>query len=515
MRTYYGRTSGTLKSPDGNTRKTVIWGDWLDVEEEQPASDHFKVKWKAWDPVAKKVGILPLRVKKSDCRDTPLLEMIFLDVGQGDSCILSVPDGSRERTLIIDAGQYSNLHNFLQWRFRYVDSNARFHAAVITHSDQDHYRGFVPLIKDQQIFFERVYHNGLVERDAADDLDILGPRADGLCTDIREDRDSLEDLVSKPASRGNPQSPKVYPTMMWAMVQDQARFADIRMASTEHGEKKDGRTYLPGFAPAQGKPAIEIVGPVPERTAGGKLALRQFGERPRDGKFDVGKTKNGHSIILRLEYGGFSAVFGGDLNRPSEDYLLRHYGEIADTKPLKDALTKAKTRLSADLLKCCHHGSADVTDEFVEAVNPFAFVVSSGDEESHVHPRPDILGLLGQKGRSGRPLILCTEILRSTPSSLTLKDDEKTALDKLLTAYDTAATDADKKKARSDAFAYIDRRTRRLVTQYGAITMRTDGQRVLIAFRKEATKKNQSPWQLFEFRLTATGWAPVEAGGGH
>lgn len=513
MRVYYGRKSGVLKSADGESRKYVIWGDWLDVDEEQPPSDHYKVNWKAWDAATRTVGILPLRVKKSECRTTPLVEMIFLDVGQGDGCILSVPDGPAQHTLIIDAGQYSNMHNFLQWRFRYVDANARFHAAVLTHPDQDHYRGFVPLIKDERISFDHIYHNGLIERDAVDDLDILGPRTDGLCTDLCEDRDSLEALVSKPESRGNPRFPKVYPTMMWALVQDTARFPDIRMASTEHGEMADDRTYLPGFAPAPGKASIEILGPVPDRTAAGKFALRAFGLKPRDGKFDVGKTKNGHSVILRLQYGGFSAVFGGDLNRPSEDYLLRHYGEIGDDRPLKDAVAKARTSLSADLLKCCHHGSSDVTDEFVEAVNPFAFVVSSGDEESHVHPRPEILGLLGKKGRSARPLILCTEILRSTPSSLKLDAADTRAFDKLLAAYDSAATAAARKQARQDALDFINRRTRRLVTEYGAITMRTDGQRVLIAFRKEATKKNQSPWQLFEFELTESGWTPVGDGG--
>ena len=65
------------------------------------------------------------------------------------------------------------------------------------------------------------------------------------------------------------------------------------------------------------------------------------------------------------------------------------------------------------MMKCCHHGSADVTEEFLEATEPAAYVVSSGDEESHVHPRPDLLGLLGKKGRGIRPLVLCTEILRS------------------------------------------------------------------------------------------------------
>ena len=65
-------------------------------------------------------------------------------------------------------------------------------------------------------------------------------------------------------------------------------------------------------------------------------------------------------------------------------------------------------------MKCCHHGAADVTDEFIRAVNPLAYVVSSGDEESHAHPRPDLLGRLGKLGRGDAPLILCTEILRST-----------------------------------------------------------------------------------------------------
>lgn len=505
MRVYYAKKSGTITAPASGKKKYVIWGDWLDVEEEAAPSDFFTVNWKVWDPAAQSVGTEAYRVRKDDCSTNALLEMIFLDVGRGDGCILSVPDGESQRTLIIDAGQFSNMHNFLKWRFRYVDANAKFHAAVVTHPDQDHYKGFVPIIKDERISFDHIYHNGLVERKTERDKDVIGVPADGFCTEVYADRTSLGALLSDRAKRGA----KAYPALMWAALNDAARFPDIRMASTEHGAKSGGRTYLPGFTPDGTKPSIEIVGPVPERLADGSLGLRTFGEVPGDGGFDVGKTKNGHSIILKLVYGGFSAIFGGDLNRPSEEYLLRHYGEIADSEPLSAALPEARKRFSADLLKCCHHGSADVTDEFVEAVNPFAFVVSSGDQESHVHPRPDILGLLGKKGRSARPLVLCTELLRSTPSSLKLDAGESKAFDKLLAAHDTASTDKERRQARRDALDFINRRTRRLVTQYGAITMRTDGNRVLIAFRKEVTKSNASPWQLFEYKLSDEGWEIV------
>lgn len=511
MRVYYKKKSGTIKPVGAGKPKHVIWGDWLDVEEEQPPSNHYSVDWKVWDRAAGTTAVVKHRVPKADCQDDALLEMIFLDVGQGDGCIVSVPDGNRQRTLIIDAGQHSNTHNFLKWRFRYVDADAAFHAAVITHPDQDHYRGFVPILKDKRVSFEHIYHNGLVERKTARDSDVIGPRKNGLCTEIYEDRAALEALVSQPAKRGI----KVYPNLMWAAVNDPQRFPDIRMASTRHGEESGGKTWLPGFAPEDGKAAIEILGPVPEATAQGALALRTFGDAPHDGKFDVGKTKNGHSIILRLEYGGFTAVFGGDLNRPSEDYLLRHYGGIGEDEALAQAVPAARQRLAADLLKCCHHGSADVTDEFLEAVNAFAFVVSSGDEEGHVHPRPDVLGLLGRKGRSARPLILCTEILRSTPSSLRLGPGEIERFDELLAAFDTAADDEARKRARNAVLGFIDRRTRRLVTEYGAITMRTDGKRMLIAFRKEASASNRSPWQVFEYEAGDAGWVPVEKEGGH
>src|SRR5690606_27810424 len=139
-----------------------------------------------------------------------------------------------------------------------------------------------------------------------------------------------------------------------------------------------------------------------------------FGDAIGSGAKDDGKTKNGHSVILRLTVGNLRVLFGGDLNRPAEDHLLRHYGGIAAAQPLADAVPAAAARLGADVMKCCHHGAADVTDEFIRAVNPFAYVVSSGDEESHAHPRPDLLGRLGKLGRGNAPLILCTEILRST-----------------------------------------------------------------------------------------------------
>lgn len=510
MRVYYGKTSGTISALVGKRKKHVIWGDWLEVEDHPTDSSKHIVNWRAWDARTKTVRIDKYAVKRDDCQSEALLEMIFLDVGQGDGCIVNVPDGKKQRTMVIDAGQHGNMHGFLDWRFRNVDANCKFDTAIITHPDSDHYLGFRAIFDDPRFHFRQVLHNGLLERDAADS-DRIGSCKNGRCTELFPTRAAAKTFLSDAAVRGK----TLYANLIWGAIKDTARFGDVAMASAEHGTKVADRTYLPGYEPAGAdSAAIEILGPVPEKV-GGKWTLRAFGDKPHDGNFNVGKTKNGHSVILRLTLRDFSVIFGGDLNRPSEDYLLRHYGEIADdVTALSAAVAKARKRFSADLLKCCHHGSADVTDEFLDSVQPFAFVVSSGDEESHVHPRPEILGLLGKKGRGERPLVLCTEILRSTPESKRLSDAEKAQHEKLMTALEAATTTETRKLARRGISDFWNRRFARLVNVYGAINIRTDGRELIVGFLKEK-KGSGSPWQLYKYKRTGDDWKGVELKSGH
>lgn len=77
-------------------------------------------------------------------------------------------------------------------------------------------------------------------------------------------------------------------------------------------------------------------------------------------------------------------------------------------------ISSARNVLQSDFAKACHHGSADFSGTFLAAVNPIATVVSSGDEESFAHPRPDALGAYGRAGRGARPLIFSTELSRSS-----------------------------------------------------------------------------------------------------
>lgn len=51
--------------------------------------------------------------------------------------------------------------------------------------------------------------------------------------------------------------------------------------------------------------------------------------------------------------------------------------------------------------------------DFLEAVKPFATVISSGDNENYSHPRADAIGCAGRYSRGKRPLVFSTELARS------------------------------------------------------------------------------------------------------
>lgn len=478
---------------EADRARDARWGDFLNVQNQTP-DGWSEIKW----------GRDTFFIRTENVVNERPLELVFVDVGQGDGCIVVSPEtGADERILIVDAGQHDNMMGFVKWRFGKLAERFHFHAAVISHSDQDHYGGFRPLFQNENALFERVYHNGIAERAGNAMLGPTDPNGTHL-TGIVETHVQMQALYPENGVNLS----KNYGKLMRDALSG-GRVEEIVMASTLHGAQENGRCWLPGFAPSSGRSTtIEILGPVPETGTDGAPSLRWFGSRIGSTAKDEGKTKNGHSVLVRLRIGFLRILLGGDLNRPAEDYLLRHYSGIAATTPLANAVALASDRLGADILKCCHHGATDVTDEFLRCVNAFAFVVSSGDAESHAHPRPDLLGRLGKLGRGAAPLILCTELLRSTREQGRSEDFNRLkALDRLIDDPNTSA--ADREEARKERTELQDAIRRRNVGVYGAINLRTDGQHIEVTFLLEKPRGKQR-WQKYSIARQANGeWLPV------
>ena len=92
---------------------------------------------------------------------------------------------------------------------------------------------------------------------------------------------------------------------------------------------------------------------------------------------------NDYSPIMKFIYGNTSFMFTADAEVLAEKEVLNKY-QAADLK--------------ADVLKVGHHGSTTSTcDEFLNAVNPEAAVISVGAGNSYGHPHKEIMNKLESK----------------------------------------------------------------------------------------------------------------------
>ncbi len=491
LKTAAGKTVKTYlyKQDRKSQAREVLWGDFLQVQKEAPDG------WLeiAWAPSGPKPETL--YIPAAHTQETRPLEIIFLDVGQGDGAVLITPEpGDGEQVMVIDAGVSGNMHAFLNKRFSYLANPKRLHAAIITHPDSDHYFGFDTIFAAGKTFaFDAIYHNGLAERPVSGKFEKLSgvkhDEATGIdyVANLPETRAEMAALFGEGVDIKNFDFPRV---MRHAL--ENPNIADILMLSTVHGVKEDGRVWMPGFAPSDGRAyAIEVLGPVAEPDAHGRPRLRKLG--------DYGETKNGHSVLLRLHYGKFRVLFGGDLNDKAEKFLLAHYAGLSSFPPVGSTayagmIESAAKWFRAEIMKTCHHGSEKVTDAFLDTVFPAAFVISSGDEEGHVHPRPDLLGRLGKRGRGETPVILSTELQRSTRENEEGRD---------VAELENRVRDLNDKTSKEDRAKIIEdigKLGGSNVTVYGAIYLKTDGERLMTAFRIE-TGSETKKWFTFEYEF--------------
>ena len=281
--------------------------------------------------------------------------------------------------------------------------------------------------------------------------------------------------------------------------------------------EKDG--FIQGFEDDQDL-TLKVLGPLTERHSKGNAhrdTLIKLG--------DEGVTKNGHSIILQLQIGRLKVMLGGDLNTESEDYLFRHYGETdktvseleaeryallekgssatADerqtleelTRELEAVITKARRHFRADITKACHHGSHHFSEAFLQAIDAIASVISSGDDENYAHPRPDALGAFGKYSRGRRPLIFSTELARNTREFTPVIN----YIDKLR-RYEAELAAATSDRERSKIETRMNEAKDRNVVVYGMITLRTDGEQVVIAQKLEVSGGNDNKWDIHELK---------------
>ncbi len=164
---FVGYPSAVLVDDDNKPVIQRLWGSYLQLTGKKEAG-FLQVK----------MGKDLLWIDENDTQSDGLLEIVFVDIGQGDGCLLSIPQpGKFPRNLVVDAGASDNMVRFLRDKFTRSGGIANFEAFVITHPDQDHYYGFDPIFDEPKFTVDTVYHSGLVERKTSAASDVLGAKA--------------------------------------------------------------------------------------------------------------------------------------------------------------------------------------------------------------------------------------------------------------------------------------------------------------------------------------------------
>src|SRR5215204_6954874 len=88
---------------NGSKQQQLLWGDFVRFLGEE-SGDWVRVRRRneaGW-------------IRRDQLQDKRLLEVNFVDVGQGDGAFVVTPD---DQFLLIDAGVGDNMRRFLSWRF--------------------------------------------------------------------------------------------------------------------------------------------------------------------------------------------------------------------------------------------------------------------------------------------------------------------------------------------------------------------------------------------------------------
>ena len=218
-----------------------------------------------------------------------------------------------------------------------------------------------------------------------------------------------------------------------------------------------------------GAAAIRVLGPVVEKLAGGGKGLRWLGSES--------VTRNGHSVVLRVDYGRARVLLTGDLNTTSQRLLLSVH---------------ATEEFNADVSKGCHHGSDDIDLRFVRAMAARATVISSGDNEDYAHPRPRILGASARYGRDSRdldgelmpPLLYSTELARSV--GLDFASHARTMAEPRV-EFKPEQLEADFANSPTGRYRRLSWLPMATDLVYGLVNVRSDGERILCATMKEGS----------------------------
>ncbi len=285
------------------------------------------------------------------------LSVNFIDVGQGDSTLIILPD---DTVMLIDAGKASagdKVVSYLQEK-----DITTIDYFILTHSDEDHSGGAKKVFDEFDI--KTVYRP----------FQISVTKETGEASESED----LEEYLDIYGSKINKISTAVYRNFITAAYNEEyapGLFADVIVHS--EGVKIVSKDSTKPFT-------FEFFAPLKiDDTPVSEHSTKTSGYPTKYYSGSLAESNNAASPIMLLEYKDNSFVFTGDAPEVVEEDFLQ---SIADKESVKERFS------DVDVYSAGHHGSKTSScQDFLNQIDPTYTVVSCGKDNSYGHPNQEFV----------------------------------------------------------------------------------------------------------------------------
>lgn len=299
------------------------------------------------------------------------LNVHFVDVGQGDACIVELPD---ERTMLIDAGDTHSsnkkkLLSYIEENINDKDGNdiKYFDYAILTHPDSDHCGGMADVLtKYPAKTFYRPNVYSVYNDDKSND-DWKDPEKEAI-------------KAATGANKANEKDTRAY---------------DRALKAAYEGKLPFGETPKVHISDAADE-SISVITPELEETDPEYYTFTFYAP--------VGNSytdNNNYSPVMILEYHGKRFMLSGDAEKEAEaDFVAK-----ATATDREEKYRIFDENFTVDVFKLGHHGSRTSSSEaFINVMTTPAncpnviAIVSCGEDNSYGHPHKEVLERLKALG---------------------------------------------------------------------------------------------------------------------
>jgi competence protein ComEC len=225
-----------------------------------------------------------------------LLEIYFIDVGQGDGILIKTPN---DKAIIIDGGPFDDFSKKVSSKLPYRKRNIDL--VIITHAHQDHYLGLINILENYKV--NNIIYSGY-DADFSD----------------------------------------------YVYLMNLIKSKNINLIIAQYGKIINLDQDMD----------LKILYPISQKT--------------------IEKDINNTSVVVKLNYKNFDAVFTGDLTCIGEAEIL-----------------KQENNLESELLKIGHHGSKGSScNPFLESIKPKLAIIQVGINNKFNHPSKEAISRINK-----------------------------------------------------------------------------------------------------------------------